>query len=586
MATTNLDLYRRGRVPGLPESNEKYLQDELRKLENQAQSQFDKFELIDKDISGNTAAIALERTVRADETESLAQQIESIVAGGARVSTFAQDNPPATAVEGDLWFDTDDGRKLYRYKAATGWGLVDDARIATNSASITAEQTARTTADEALATQITTVTAAANRQRITRSATQPAGPQVGDLWIDTSNKNQYKYWSGVAWVASEDLRISENVAAITSEQNARITADATTATRVDNLETNTNTALGNVNSRVTDEVNARTTADASHASRLTTVETTAGKQRVFRQSTQPTAYFTGDVWYDTSNNNKCKFWNGTAWIDTDNPKIDQAIASVSSEATTRIQQDNLLAARIDTVTTTANNAAAAVTTETNARVSADSATASQISNLYAAVGSHTTSIQQLATADANFGAKWGVALNVNGYVTGFTANNGGGVGNFAIIADNFSIHRPSDNAPMVYWHGGIQKLVVRGDIEATSLTTTGPIVSTPSIVPAAATQAASISGQTADLSLTFNLTGQPGEQYLVFIFHSLFNSFRSIVSLSVNGGLALQDNPAGGTTAARGISMVLGPGTYVIRGWSDVPQNSNGTTIFAIASKR
>lgn len=417
----------------------KYLQEELRKIEKQAVGQFDRFQLIEKDISGNSAAITLERTVRANETESLAQQIESIVSSGARISTFEQATPPASAVEGDLWINTGDNRKLNRYSAASGWHEITDSRVTANTAAITTEQTARQDADAALASQIVTVSASASRQRITRGGTAPTSPAIGDLWIDTSTQNRYRYWSGTAWVASDDLRIAENASAITTETTARTTADSALSTRLDTVESNTNTALSNLNARIATEESTRSTADSAAATRLTAVEATSSKVRVFRQSTTPTAYFVGDQWYDTANGNKLRVWNGSSWVDTDNAAI----------ATT----------------------AAAVATETTARIAGDTALASQVTSLSSTVGGHTTSITSLSSSINGTQGRFGITIDNNGFISGISllsdTSNGNPTSVFRVAANQFAIRTPGASTDSIFWDGS--SLVVRGNILATSV---------------------------------------------------------------------------------------------------------------------
>jgi hypothetical protein len=57
-------------------------------------------------------------------------------------------------VDGDLWFDTDDDRKLYRWNGTT-WVVSDDARINTNTVAIQTEATTRANADNSLFAQYT-----------------------------------------------------------------------------------------------------------------------------------------------------------------------------------------------------------------------------------------------------------------------------------------------------------------------------------------------------------------------------------------------------------------------------------------------
>jgi hypothetical protein len=93
------------------------------------------------------------------------QQIQSaLVAAGTaqatadgKVQTFYQTAAPTSGMGvGDLWFDTDDGNKNYRY-SGTAWVLVQDQSIAA-----------------ALAT--------------------PTASEVGDIWFNTGNGNKMSIW--------------------------------------------------------------------------------------------------------------------------------------------------------------------------------------------------------------------------------------------------------------------------------------------------------------------------------------------------------------------------------------------------------
>lgn len=57
------------------------------------------------------------------------------------------------------------------------------------------------------------------------------------------------------------------------------------------------------------------------ANDLERIEVKADKQRVFRQTTAPTnspagTLIVGDLWYDTDDNNKAYYWDGTSWVVT------------------------------------------------------------------------------------------------------------------------------------------------------------------------------------------------------------------------------------------------------------------------------
>ena len=103
-------------------------------------------------IETNTSAIAAEVTAR----QALAVVVDS------KNRTYRQTTAPTTGlVAGDLWFDTDDSNKAYRY-SGTAWVATDDTRIAQNSADILTEQTVRANADSALSSSITTLQTTVN----------------------------------------------------------------------------------------------------------------------------------------------------------------------------------------------------------------------------------------------------------------------------------------------------------------------------------------------------------------------------------------------------------------------------------------
>ncbi len=103
-----------------------------------------------------------------------------------KITTYYQTSAPTTHVTGDLWIDTDDGNKLYRWNGSS-WGSVQDSGI---QSALTAASNAQTTADGKIVTFAQT--------------SAPTATDVGDLWIDTDDNNKLYRWSGSAWVAYTD----------------------------------------------------------------------------------------------------------------------------------------------------------------------------------------------------------------------------------------------------------------------------------------------------------------------------------------------------------------------------------------------
>jgi hypothetical protein len=191
-----------------------------------------------------------------DATIAIAQS-----AINAKARIYYATTGPVGANTNDLWFDTDDGYKPYFWNGST-WSPMVFGSSALAANSVTASQLADGSVDAAAVVAGSIDTSKINftaRQiggiTTTYATTAPGSPVAGDLWFDTDDNNHPWRWSGSAWV---DLR------------DALITA-------------------------------AQTTAD--------------GKNAVFYQTTAPstTGRKVGDLWFDTDDGHKPYYWNGTAW---------------------------------------------------------------------------------------------------------------------------------------------------------------------------------------------------------------------------------------------------------------------------------
>ena len=167
-----------------------------------------------------------------------------------KVFVFAQASAPTADGVGDLWIDTDDSNKMYRWSGSS-WDAVYDTRIATALADAS---NAQATADGKI-------------QSFYQTSAPTSGMDEGDLWVDTDDNNKLHRYNGSAWVNIQD-------ASITAAQ-----ADASQA-------------LANA-------ATAQSTAD--------------GKIITFVQDSAPTAEGIGDLWMDTNDNNKLHRWSGSAW---------------------------------------------------------------------------------------------------------------------------------------------------------------------------------------------------------------------------------------------------------------------------------
>lgn len=115
-------------------------------------------------------------------------QVDDVVVlvDGKTKAYYQATAPTSGMTEGDIWFDTDDGYKLYYY-TGSAWTSVQDTSIAAAQSAATAAQTT-----------------ANGKNKIYRQGTSPGttGNAVGDTWFNTSADNAISRWDGSSWVAT------------------------------------------------------------------------------------------------------------------------------------------------------------------------------------------------------------------------------------------------------------------------------------------------------------------------------------------------------------------------------------------------
>lgn len=197
------------------------------------------------------------------------------------IDIFYQDEKPATAKEGDLWYDTNDKNKAYIYKQGT-WVTIQDQKIidALNQA-----QSAQTTADGKITSYYTN--------------TKPTVAQYpklseGDIWIDTGNGNKPHRYTNGSWVSIQDEKINQVSKQFSDAVNGILS----------NIE--------DINQAIAD-----------------------GMIDTFYQPTTPTGKY-GDLWFNTSTG-KLYRHNGNSsnpWQLIEDAKITEAIDKAQSAQTT------------------------------------------------------------------------------------------------------------------------------------------------------------------------------------------------------------------------------------------------------------
>jgi hypothetical protein len=221
-------------------------------LSTETSSRAAQYSTILANYNATNAAIVSESVARADAISSVASQIEAL-SGSVGTTVYYQNTEPSSGmVAGDVWYDTDDGNKPYRY-TGTAWVDVTDIRITNNAAAIVNEAALRVAADDVNAGNITTVSGSLSTETSNRIA--------GDSTLDTRITTEKNTLQGLI-TDEANLRIgadgvnASNIstvsASVTTETNNRIAGDNT-------LQSNINTVAASV----TTEANARIAADGT-----------------------------------------------------------------------------------------------------------------------------------------------------------------------------------------------------------------------------------------------------------------------------------------------------------------------------------
>lgn len=198
-------------------------------------------------------------------------------------TVYVQDTPPDDVSgpedTGDIWIDTSDGGRVYKVWDGTQWVITSDPRI-----------------EEILGdldTKITTY--------YLNVAPMPPAYELstGDLWV-RSDDNRLHRWSGSEWVEIQDEAIAEIEAELAQQLLDLIDVKQ-------------------------DLLGLEGLID--------------GKSTVYVQETQPTEVtgpeHTGDIWIDTSGGERVyKVWDGAAWQEVTDPRIEDILSDIESKITT------------------------------------------------------------------------------------------------------------------------------------------------------------------------------------------------------------------------------------------------------------
>ena len=125
-----------------------------------------------------------------------------------------------------------------------------------------------------------------------------------------------------------------------------------------------------------------------------------------------------------------------------------------------------LATRLTGIDSQVGQNRSSIAEEITARANADSSLAQSIQAVSSTVGNHTTTITTLNQSVNGIYGRAGVVINNNGHLTGWTLNNDGRSGSFAVAAEYFSVVSPS-NGNFLTWQDG--RLWNRGSAQSVIL---------------------------------------------------------------------------------------------------------------------
>ena len=148
-------------------------------------------------------------------TQAISDAADAQSTADSKIVTFYEASAPTADGVGDLWFDTDDDNKLYRWNGTT-WVNARDQGIVEALADAAAAQL---TADSKVTTFY--------------QASAPTAEGEGDIWFDTDDGNKPYRWDGSSWVLAQDEQIGT---AITNAATAQATADGKVTTYIDDAE--------------------------------------------------------------------------------------------------------------------------------------------------------------------------------------------------------------------------------------------------------------------------------------------------------------------------------------------------------------
>jgi hypothetical protein len=372
--------------------------------------------------------------LRADH-DALVSTVDSLLGGdpGTGIATLIQ-NESSARIAGDT-------------ALASTIALIG-ARSGDNLSFIINTNTVRVSPSETLATRLTTLSATdANNAAavINERNARIAGDEVLAQEIDLV-----------------DTRVGNAEASILTERTARINGDSALTTSLNALTSR----VGSAESAIASESTTRANADSALTTQLNTLTARVGTAEA-AITNESTARANADgVFAASLALIGARTGDNSAWQLNLN--------------TVRVSPTETLATRLTTLAAADANNAAAIATEQTARTTAISALSQSISTLTTRVNGNEATITTLQQSVNGVAARYGVALNVNGHITGFVQNNDGTTGSFDILADRFRVVVPNVGPRPVFDINGTQ-ITMNGNVAINGSLLVNGTVTTPSM---------------------------------------------------------------------------------------------------------
>lgn len=285
-----------------------------------------------------------------------------------------------------------------RQSVASSMQLVQ-AKFDASDAALVAEQTARSTADDATATSITGLTAKTDATNAALTSEQTTRA-TADTALSSS-------------ITSLNAKTDTTNANLTTEQTARANADTALSTSITSLNAKTDTT----NASLATELTTRATADTALASSVTALSVKTTGDIAAAISSEQTARASAEGALSTR-------------IDSTVASVGVNSTAIQSETTARVTADAALGTRIDTLVAKTDTANAALVIEQTTRANADGALSTLVTTAQATADGANTSVQTTSSAlaglNGSLSSQW--TAKVQTMSNGMTYLAGMGIG--------------------------------------------------------------------------------------------------------------------------------------------------------------